>query len=116
MVPLNEPQVLNVTGLACRSTIKVPWAPANRPVPPVMVWISVIPKKTSPRPGQAGGAFVGPPKAVNVVSMVSPFSAIQWTDPVADPSTTFIALSCVNEKSPRWVPVPMPLVRTWCIG
>ena len=77
MVPLNEPQVLNVTGLAWRSTIKLPWAPANRPVPPVMVWISVILMKLSPRPGQTGGASVGPPEALNVVSMLSPLAAIQ---------------------------------------
>ena len=37
MVPWNEPEVKNVTPLARRSTVKLPWAPENRPVPPVMV-------------------------------------------------------------------------------
>ena len=68
MVPWNEPEVKNVTGLAKRSTVKLPWAPANRPVPPVMVLISVMlmrPEgKNSPDPRI-------------VVKMLSPLAAIQ---------------------------------------
>jgi hypothetical protein len=46
MVPSNEPEVTPVTVLSKRSTVKLPVAPANRPVPPVMVYVSTI-KKTS---------------------------------------------------------------------
>ena len=42
MVPWNEPEVKPVIWLIKRSTVKLPWAPANRPVPPVMVLISVM--------------------------------------------------------------------------
>jgi hypothetical protein len=42
MVPWNEPEVKPVAWVANRSTVKLPWAPANRPVPPVMVLISVM--------------------------------------------------------------------------
>ena len=42
MVPWNEPEVKPVAWLIKRSTVKLPWAPANRPVPPVMVLISVM--------------------------------------------------------------------------
>src|SRR5450755_4390506 len=42
MVPWNEPEVKPVVRLIRRSTVKLPWAPANRPVPPAMVLISVM--------------------------------------------------------------------------
>jgi len=37
MVPWNEPENDNVTRFARRTTVKLPWAPVNRPVPPVTV-------------------------------------------------------------------------------
>jgi hypothetical protein len=42
MDPWKEPEVRPVFRFVKRSTMKLPWAPANRPVPPVMVWISTI--------------------------------------------------------------------------
>ena len=42
MVPWSEPEVTFVAPFARRSTVKLPWAPANRPVPPIMVLISVM--------------------------------------------------------------------------
>ncbi len=48
MVPWNEPEVKPVVKSTKRSTVKLPLAPANRPVPPVMVLISTI-GKTSGR-------------------------------------------------------------------
>ena len=42
MVPLNEPEVKPVARVTKRMTVKLPCAPANRPVPPVMVLISVM--------------------------------------------------------------------------
>ena len=70
MVPWNEPEVKNVTGLAMRSMVKVPWAPAKRPVPPVMVKVSVI-LKTRP-----SGVVTGSPDPVIVIDMLSPLAAI----------------------------------------
>jgi hypothetical protein len=43
MVPWNEPEVKPVARFTNRSTVKLPCALANRPVPPVMVLISVMP-------------------------------------------------------------------------
>ena len=40
MVPWNEPEVKPVVKFTKRSTVKLPLAPANRPVPPVMVLLS----------------------------------------------------------------------------
>ena len=67
MVPWNEPEVKPVAKLTNRSTVKLPWAPANRPVPPVMVLISVIVAK----PGVAVRSL----DPVIVVSMLSPLAA-----------------------------------------
>src|SRR2546428_491250 len=43
IVPWNEPEVKPVAKVIKRSTVKLPTAPANRPVPPVMVLVSVLP-------------------------------------------------------------------------
>jgi hypothetical protein len=40
MVPLKQPEVTPVTLLSKRSMVKLPVAPANRPVPPVMMFVS----------------------------------------------------------------------------
>ena len=40
MVPLKEPMVVSAIVFTKRSTVKPPVAPANRPVPPVMVAFS----------------------------------------------------------------------------
>ncbi len=42
IVPWNEPEVKPVAKVIKRSTVKLPTAPANRPVPPVMVFISTM--------------------------------------------------------------------------
>ena len=42
MVPWNEPEVKPVAISNKRSTVKLPFAPANRPVPPVTVLISTM--------------------------------------------------------------------------
>ena len=42
MVPWNEPEVKPVVKSINQSTVKLPCAPENRPVPPAMVLISVM--------------------------------------------------------------------------
>src|SRR5215469_16851194 len=42
MVPRNEPEVKPVAKVTKRSTVKRPTAPWNRPVPPAMVFISIM--------------------------------------------------------------------------
>jgi len=68
IVPWNEPEVKPVAKLTKRSTGKLPAAPANRPVPPVMVFISTM--RLTP------GICVGSPWPTIVVKMLSPLAAI----------------------------------------
>ena len=67
MDPWNEPEVKPVARLINRSTVKLPWAPANRPVPPAMVLISVM--LLTP------GVAVGSLDPATIVSMLSPLAA-----------------------------------------
>jgi len=48
MVPSKEPTVVSVAVSYRRSMVKLPVAPANRPVPPVMVAVSSM-ERGSPR-------------------------------------------------------------------
>ena len=102
MVPWNEPKVADVTMLCRRSTVKLPWAPVNRPVPPVMVLISVTLRRSGISDSSAD--------ETTVVSMWSPLAAIQRADPVAVRFARFTVRTWVNENSPRWVPVPVASV------
>src|SRR6266567_9605351 len=77
MVPWNEPEVKPVTRFTKRSTVKLPWAPAKRPVPPVMVLISVM----LATPGVAVSSL----DPAIVVLMLSPLAAIKRAAPVAVP-------------------------------
>ena len=77
MVPLNEPEVEPVARFIKRSTVKLPCASANRPVPPVIVLISVM--LLTP------GVEVGTPIPKIVVKMLSPFAATKTAEPVAVP-------------------------------
>jgi hypothetical protein len=43
-------------------------------------------------------------------------AAIQCVDPVEVEAATLTALSWVNENSPRWLPVPVPLVANCIMG
>ena len=67
MVPWSEPEVKPVTRFTKRSTVKLPWAPANRPVPPVIVSISVMLRT----PGAVGSL-----DPATVVKILSPLAAI----------------------------------------
>src|SRR5215475_13307503 len=67
IVPWNEPDVTPVAEFTSRSTVKFPWAPENRPVPPVMVFISTM--ELTP------GVSVGEPWPTIVVSILSPLAA-----------------------------------------
>jgi len=48
IVPSNEPVVKPVTWLNKRSTVKLPVASANRPVPPVIVAVSTTERTPGP--------------------------------------------------------------------
>ena len=68
MVPWNEPEVKPVVKSIKRSTVKLPLAPENRPVPPVTVWISTI-RKTP-------GVDVGSLCPTAVMKIWSPLAAV----------------------------------------
>ena len=81
MLPRNEPEVKPVARFTKRSVMKLPWAPMNRPVPPVMVLISVM--LATP-----GVAVIALDPAI-VIVMLSPLAAIKLADPVAVPFARF---------------------------
>ena len=68
IVPSKEPVVKLVAKLNERVTMKLPVAPANRPVPPVMVAISTMEKTT--------GSVVGVPRPIKPAVSVSPLAAV----------------------------------------
>ena len=72
MVPLMVPDDANVARSIRRSTVKLPVAPANRPVPPVMVYVSTI--ETMP------GVPVGVPWPEPSPKIMSPLAAIRVAD------------------------------------
>ena len=88
MVPWKEPDVRPVFRSVKRSTMKLPWAPVNRPVPPVMVWISTIWKTP--------GVSVGSLRPKVVVKTVSPLAAMKLTGPDPVPSARFTTKFHVN--------------------
>lgn len=68
MVPSNEPEVVLVAGFIDRSTVKLPVAPAKRPVPPVTVAVSTT--------ARTPGVGVGLPCPLKVASSRSPLAAM----------------------------------------
>jgi hypothetical protein len=68
IVPWSEPEVKPVAEYAKRSVLKLPVAPANRPVPPIIVLISVMERT----PGVPDGAL----DPTIVRKMLSPLAAI----------------------------------------
>jgi hypothetical protein len=105
-VPLSEPDDISVLWLPIRSTLKLPVALANRPVPSVMVAFSAI--VTMP--------FATIPVPVNVPERLSPFAAVSVKVPtVVDGAITPIVMSNTNPTvyRPKCVACPVP-VRTEC--
>ena len=90
-----------VTRLRERSRMLVPDAPTNRPVPPVMVWVSTIAamgKVTTARP-------------VVLVKSWSPLAAVHVAvpDAVAPVVVALTTVNCeVSVNRPRWVALPVP--------
>lgn len=68
------PEVRSVARLITRSTVKLPVAPANRPVPPVMIYVSTI--ETIP------GIAVGVPCPVPIPKRLDPSAATRVADTV----------------------------------
>ena len=70
MAPSSEPAVVPATGSYNRSTVKLPVAPAKRPVPPVIVAVSTMYRRVVPGTGEAApvksAVSVSPLAAVNV--------------------------------------------------
>jgi hypothetical protein len=97
MVPSNEPVVVPLTGSNNRWAVKVPAAPANRPVPPVIVACSSIAKI---------GVLVSA-VPVKFAVTVSPFAAVKVyvPSPVLVAKFTVCGISSVNR--PRSVAVPL---------
>ena len=77
----------------------LPDAPANRPVPPVMMWVSVTTKNGG------GGATTCP---VVVVMIWSPLAAVHTAVPEAVAAGVTVN-SEVNLNRPRWVASPVPM-------
>ena len=84
-----------------RSTMKLPVAPANRPVPPVIVAVSTI--EAIP------GVAVGVPMPVNEALRVSPLAAVNSKVPtaVAGVPARFTRCRPVRINRPRWVAFPV---------
>jgi hypothetical protein len=68
IIPWNEPEVRPVAAFIKRTVVKLPVAPANRPVPPVTAFISVMERT----PGVPDGSL----DPTIVVKMLSPLAAI----------------------------------------
>ena len=88
--------------------VNTPVAPANRPVPPVIVETSTMLATL--------GSDVGVPCPINVASRRSPLAAMNVMLPVAEPVANVTVAVNVSVKRPRWVPVPVPVPFTDRIG
>src|SRR4029453_15274554 len=84
-----------------RSSTMLPDALANRPVPPVMMWVSVTTKNGG------GGATTCP---VVVVMIWSPLAAVHTAVPDAVAAGGGVTVNSeVNVNRPRWVASPVPV-------
>ena len=81
--------------------MKLPVAPANRPVPPVIVTVSTI--EAIP------GVAVGVPNPVNEALRVSPLAAVNSKVPtaIAGVVARFTRCGPVSVNRPRWVVFPV---------
>jgi hypothetical protein len=98
-VPESDPEDNPVTMSAERSMVIFPDASANRPVPPVMVWVSVI---------VTVGNTTMSPCPTTLTRIWSPFAAIQVAVPVAFPVALITVKSALRVNRPRCVAVPVP--------
>jgi hypothetical protein len=79
--------------------VMVPDASANRPVPPVMVWVSVI---------VTVGNTTMSPCPTTLTRIWSPFAAVQVAVPVAFPVAVMTVKSALRVNRPRCVALPVP--------
>ena len=98
MVPSKEPMVAPVTVFFKRATVKLPVAPTNRPVPPVIVAVSTMERTF-------GGVNVACP--LMVPNTVSPLAAVNRKIPLPILVLVLIVASSVYVNSPRWVAFPV---------
>lgn len=95
IIPSKEPVVKRVPKSTERSTMKLPVAPANRPVPPVIFAVSTIAKT----PGVAVGVDAPVKSAVSL----SPLDAVNVKDPIAEPVAEFTRCGASTVNRPRRV-------------
>ena len=98
IVPVSDADEIMVWRLRERSTMMLPAVPANRPLPPVTVWVSTTAK--------AGN--VTTPCPMRVVKISSPLAAVQVAVPDALGGGLVTVNSEVNVNRPRWVASPVP--------
>ena len=98
-MPESDPEDNPVTMSAERSMVIFPDASANRPVPPVMVWVSVI---------VTVGNTTMSPCPTTLTRIWSPFAAVQVAVPVAFPVALVTVKSALRVNRPRCVAVPVP--------
>ena len=92
MSPESDPEETPVTMLAEREMRMVPDALANRPVPPVMVWVSAI--------VTVGNTKMSPcPTTLATIS--SPLAAVHVAVPVAFPVARVTVKSALRANRPR---------------
>ena len=84
--------------LSERATTILPEASANRPVPPVMVWVSVI--------VAVGNAMTACP--ADVVKILSPLAAVHMAVPLPIPVVVSTVKSEVSLNRPNCVASPVP--------
>ena len=97
-MPVIDADEIKVWRLMERSTMMLPEVPANRPVPPVMVWVSTTAKTGN----------VTTPCPIRVVKISSPLAAVHVAVPDALGGGLVTVNSEVNVNRPRWVASPVP--------
>ena len=98
-MPVNVPMVTPVRRSSERLTTTVPVAPANRPVPPVMVCVSARARFGNSRPNTS---------PMVLAKIRSPLAAVQTTVPSPCPVVSSIVMSAAYPNWPTCVPFPVP--------
>ena len=98
-MPESDPEDTPVRMSAERSMVMVPDASANRPVPPVMVWVSVI---------VTVGNTTMSPCPTRLTRISSPFAAVHKAVPVAFPVAMMTVKSALRVNRPRCEALPVP--------
>src|SRR5207247_940610 len=104
IVPSKELVVERFVKSTKLSNLKLPVAPANRPVPPEMNAVSTIEKT----PGV--GVWLDAP--VKSAVSVSPLAAVNAMEPIAVPVVEFTMCGMTSVNWPSWLPLPVAFTNT----